>query len=41
MQRLTRNAFEIAWLPARARDGFLAELDAYLEGFDLTVNARG
>ena len=40
VQRLTRNAFEIAWLPARARDGFLAELDAYLEGFDLTVNAR-
>ena len=40
VQRLTRNAFEIAWLPARARDGFLAELDAYLGAFDLTVNAR-
>ncbi|MEY2468191.1 MAG: adenine deaminase [Actinomycetota bacterium] len=27
--RLARNAFEIAWLPERAREGFLAELDAY------------
>jgi adenine deaminase len=33
--RLTRNAFEISWLPARARDGFLAELDAYAERFGL------
>ena len=27
--RLARNAFEASWLPARARDGYLAELDAY------------
>ncbi len=27
--RLARNAFEIAWLPERARAAFLAELDAY------------
>jgi adenosine deaminase len=27
--RLSRNAFEIAWLTPRARDGYLAELDAY------------
>jgi len=27
--RLARNAFEIAWLPERAREAFLAELDAY------------
>jgi adenosine deaminase len=27
--RLTRNAFEIAWLTPRARDGYLAEVDAY------------
>ncbi|MFT3853654.1 MAG: adenosine deaminase [Ilumatobacteraceae bacterium] len=29
--RLARNAFEIAWLPQRARDGFLAEVDAWAE----------
>jgi adenosine deaminase len=27
--RLARNAFNAAWLSARARDGFLAELDAH------------
>jgi adenosine deaminase len=27
--RLARNAFEIAWLSPRARDAYLAELDAY------------
>ena len=27
--QLSRNAFEIAWLTPRARDGYLAELDAY------------
>ncbi|AHH94733.1 adenosine deaminase [Kutzneria viridogrisea] len=27
--QLQRNAFEIAWLPARVRDGYLAELTAY------------
>jgi adenosine deaminase len=27
--QLARNAFEIAWISARARDAFLAELDAY------------
>ncbi len=27
--RLERNAFEISWLPADARDAYLAELDAY------------
>src|SRR5262249_34380410 len=27
--RLARNAFEIAWLTPRAREGYLAELDAY------------
>jgi adenosine deaminase len=27
--RLSRNAFEIAWLTPRARDGYLAELGAY------------
>ncbi|QXC61638.1 adenosine deaminase [Aquihabitans sp. G128] len=26
---LARNAFEVAWLTPRARDGYLAELDAY------------
>jgi adenosine deaminase len=36
VQRLTRNAFEIAWLTPRARDAFLAELDAYLDQHGLT-----
>lgn len=27
--QLSRNAFEIAWVSARAREGYLAELDAY------------
>jgi adenosine deaminase len=27
--QLARNAFEVSWLTARARDGYLAELDAY------------
>jgi adenosine deaminase len=26
---IARNSFEVAWLTSRARDGFLAELDAY------------
>src|SRR4051812_1630034 len=26
---LARNSFDVAWLTSRARDGFLAELDAY------------
>ncbi|PZG56721.1 adenosine deaminase [Spongiactinospora gelatinilytica] len=30
--RLQRNAFEIAWLPRQVKDGYLAELDAYLAG---------
>ena len=33
---LARNAFEVAWLTSRARDGYLAELDAYAAGFGLT-----
>jgi adenosine deaminase len=27
--QLARNAFEVAWISARAREGFLAELEAY------------
>ena len=34
--RLARNAFEVAWLSARARDGYLAELDAYAATFGLS-----
>jgi adenosine deaminase len=29
--RLERNAFEIAWLPRHVKDGYLAELDSYLD----------
>jgi adenosine deaminase len=29
LTQLVRNAFEIAWLPRRIKDGYLAELDAY------------
>ncbi|RBQ14453.1 adenosine deaminase [Spongiactinospora rosea] len=29
---LQRNAFEITWLPRDVKDGYLAELDAYLAG---------
>jgi len=35
--QLARNAFEIAWLTPRAREAYLAELDAYAEGFGLTA----
>lgn len=30
LAQLTRNAFEVAWLPDRLRQGFLAEVDAYV-----------
>ncbi len=33
---LARNAFDVAWLPARARDGYLAELDAHAARHGLT-----
>jgi adenosine deaminase len=29
LMQLARNAFEIAWLPRRIKDGYLDELDAY------------
>lgn len=32
LAQLARNAFEIAWLPDRLRQGFLAEVDAYVGG---------
>ncbi|MCU1357914.1 MAG: add [Acidimicrobiales bacterium] len=35
--RLARNAFEVAWLTPRKRDGYLAELDAYAESFGITA----
>ena len=34
--RLARNAFAISWLPERARDAFLAEVDAYAAAHDVT-----
>jgi len=33
--RLARNAFDAAWLPARARDAFLAEVDAHAVAFGI------
>ncbi|MCU1454996.1 MAG: add [Acidimicrobiales bacterium] len=33
--RLARNAFEVAWLTPRARDAYLADLEAYAAGFGL------
>jgi adenosine deaminase len=32
--RLQRNAFEISWIPDATRDRLLAELDAYVAGFE-------
>jgi adenosine deaminase len=29
---ISRNAFEAAWLPRRVKDGYLAQLEAHLEG---------
>ncbi|MEY2459316.1 MAG: adenine deaminase, partial [Acidimicrobiaceae bacterium] len=34
---IARNSFEVAWLTSRARDGFLAELDAYCAAHGVTV----
>ena len=34
---IARNSFEVAWLTSRARDGFLAELDAYCATHGLIV----
>ena len=34
--RLSRNAFEIAWISTGARDAFLAELDAYASTHDVS-----
>jgi len=34
---IARNSFEVAWLTGRARDGFLAELDAYCAAHSVTV----
>src|SRR3954468_10588822 len=34
---LARNSFEVAWLTSRARDGFLAELDAYCAAHGVVV----
>ena len=33
LRRLAANAFEAAWLTPKARDGFLAELDDYCDGY--------
>ncbi len=38
--RLTRNAFEIAWLPASDRDRYLAELAAYVTQNSLPSGSR-
>lgn len=34
---IARNSFEVAWLTSRARDGFLAELDAYCAALGVTA----
>ncbi|HEX2578221.1 MAG TPA: adenosine deaminase [Aquihabitans sp.] len=34
--RLARNAFEVSWLPARARAAYLAEVDAHAARFGLS-----
>jgi adenosine deaminase len=34
---IARNSFEVAWLSSRARDGFLAELDAYCAAHGVIV----
>ena len=34
---IARNSFEVAWLTSRARDGFLAELDAYCAAHGVIV----
>lgn len=34
--KLARNAFEVAWLTARARDTYLAELDAYAASYGIS-----
>jgi adenosine deaminase len=34
---IARNSFEVAWLASRARDGFLAELDAYCAAHGVIV----
>lgn len=41
--QLARNAFEIAWLTPRARDGYLAELEAYAASFGIGtgIGAQG
>src|SRR5205085_647058 len=36
---LARNSFEVAWLTSRARDGFLAELDAYCAAHGVIVTS--
>ena len=36
---IARNSFEVAWLTSRARDGFLAELDAYCAAHGVTVTS--
>ncbi len=38
---LARNAFEIAWLTPRARDAYLAELDAYCAERGVSSNSTG
>ena len=35
--RLARNAFEIAWITPRAREAFIAELEAYCQEHGVTV----
>jgi adenine deaminase len=39
--RLARNAFEIAWLAPRARDAYLAELDAYCAEYGVASHSTG
>ncbi|MEY2424314.1 MAG: adenine deaminase [Acidimicrobiaceae bacterium] len=34
---IARNSFEVAWITSRARDGFLAELDAYCAAHGVTA----
>lgn len=38
--QLARNAFEVAWLSSRARDGYLGELDAHAAAYGVEVRGR-